>query len=233
MHAEELVGRRDLIVRVLSAKDLSEAAQLLKGSEFGADAEAAISLYLSRKEIRLFDLYLDHAVLSKIGAEYAANGKAYASSRAIDVAGVEEAVGNDINSYNVLGILRARLWGLPDDDIRSLVVVPPPGTRLTLLQKLSTVESLPEAIKLVRDVFPDSSRPSGTDEEMIDSVENYFTMKSMQVASRASVWQGFGVASALALIRLLEFEVKNLAAIAIGIESHMETKIIASRLVLY
>ena len=66
MKAEELVGRRDLIIKVLSAKDVNEAVTMLSGSEFHEDAEKALSAYSSKGEIRFFDVYIDHAVQSAL-----------------------------------------------------------------------------------------------------------------------------------------------------------------------
>ncbi|HYC27038.1 MAG TPA: V-type ATPase subunit [Nitrososphaerales archaeon] len=81
MKAEELVGRRDLILKVLSARDINEAVTVLSGSEFFGDVEKALGAYAARGEVRLFDVYIDHAVLSAISKEYSLNAKLYASPR--------------------------------------------------------------------------------------------------------------------------------------------------------
>ena len=49
-------------------------------------------------------------------------------------------------------------------------------------------------------------------------------------ASKAFVWQGLSPGTALALIILLEFEVGNLAAIAIGVEARIDPKTILAKL---
>jgi V/A-type H+-transporting ATPase subunit C len=232
MHAEELAGRRDLIVKVIAARDLQEASSLLTGTEFSGDVAAAVQLYTAKREIRVFDLFLDHAVFSKIAGEYANNPGLYSTSRAVDVAGVREMVSLDIDSYNVLSILRAKLWRLPEDELRSLTVPSPVNPRPTFLNELVSTESLTEALKLALGAFPQPTRTQGTDEEMVDSVESYFTHRSAEVARRSFVWQGLGFASAIALTKLLEFEVRNLAAISIGVEAHMDPKNVIVNLVL-
>ena len=45
LRAEELVGRRDLMVKALVAKDFDEAVNSLAGSEFGEDAKKAAQSY--------------------------------------------------------------------------------------------------------------------------------------------------------------------------------------------
>jgi len=49
-------------------------------------------------------------------------------------------------------------------------------------------------------------------------------------ADLAFVWQGLSPGTILGLIKLLEFEVSNLAAIAIGVEAGMDPKKILSKL---
>ncbi|MDE1853230.1 MAG: V-type ATPase subunit, partial [Thaumarchaeota archaeon] len=68
------------------------------------------------------------------------------------------------------------------------------------------------------------------DEELIDMVEDGFGMQMMETATLAFVWQGLSSGTILALIKLLEFEVSNLAAVAIGIEAGIDSKKILSKL---
>src|ERR671926_1906638 len=92
LRAEELVGRRDIIVKALVSKDLDEAVASLAGSEFGEDAAKAATAYKEKGDVRLFDTYLDHAFY-------------HALDRAmVNEAGspdVKKLVATDIDSYNV------------------------------------------------------------------------------------------------------------------------------------
>jgi V/A-type H+/Na+-transporting ATPase subunit C len=226
LHIEELVGRRDLIAKVLAAKDVQEAVTMLSGTEFGTDIEKALAVFLNTGEVRFFDLYVDHSILSRISKAYARNSKVYSSSRAVDVGGIGELVAIDIDSYNVLSVLRAKLWGLPSSEIKQLTIQPTFKYQLALLQRMIDSESAGEAVKLLQFEVPQTS----DDEEAIVSVEDRFAAQSRAAASKAFVWQGLGPANALAMIKLMEGEVRNLSAIAIGVEAHIPTKDILSRL---
>lgn len=230
MKAEELVGRRDLIVRVLSAKDVNEAVSLLSGTEFFDDAQKALSSFSSRGEVRFFDIYLDHAVLTAISKEYAAKFRIYSSPRATDVGGVEDIVTNDVDAYNVLSLLRSKLWGLPEQEISDLVITPTYRVPSALLARMVGAESTAEAVKLLEPVYPLQHQTAAGDEELIDAVEDAFTVAMRQSATKAFVWQGLSPGVALALMKLLEFEVGNIAAIAIGVEAGMDPKRILSKL---
>jgi V/A-type H+-transporting ATPase subunit C len=228
MKAEELVGRRDLMVRVLSAKDIGEAVTMLSGSEFFADVERALAAYNSRGEVRFFDVYIDHAVLSAISKEYSLNPKLYAGKSA-DVNGIAALVALDVDSYNVLSVLRSKLWGLSESEVQELIVTPAKRVQAQTLSSMATADSISEAVKLMESSYRFPLSAQG-DEELIDQVEDGFAKKMKDTATLAFVWQGLSPGTILAFIKLLEFEVNNLAAVAIGVEAGMDPKRILSKL---
>jgi len=230
MKAEELVGRRDLIAKVLSARDVNEAVSLLSGSEFSSDVEKALNAYASRAEVRFFDLYIDHAILSRISKEYTTNYKLYASSRATDVAGVGDIVTLDVDSYNVLSVLRSKLWGLPEQEIRGLVVTPTYRVTSSVLTRMVGAESVSEAAKLVEAAYPAPGQSAQGDEQLIDVIEGAFSDTMRKTASNSFVWQGLSPGSALAIVKLLELEVRDIAAIAVGVEAGIDSRGILARL---
>jgi V/A-type H+/Na+-transporting ATPase subunit C len=229
MKAEELVGRRDLIIKVLTAKDLNEAATMLSGTEFFPDVEKALASYSASGEIRFFDLYIDHAVLSAISKEYSLKSTLY-SKKAADVNGVADIVALDVDSYNVLSVLRSKLWGLREAEVQELVVTPARRVSVSTLSSMAGAETAGEAVKLLDQSYRFPIQGAQTEEELIDMVEDGFSKKLRETARMAFVWQGLSPGTILALVRLLEFEVGNLAAIAIGVEAGIEPGKILSRL---
>lgn len=229
MKAEELVGRRDLIVKVLSAKDVNEAVAMLSDSEFFSDVEKALAAYSSRGEIRFFDVYIDRAVLSAISKEYSLNPTLYAGKSA-DVNGIADLVALDIDSYNVLSVLRSKLWGLSESEVQELIITPAKRVQGQTLASMAAADSVSEAAKAIETSYRFPIQSSQGDEELIDQVEDGFTKLMKETATLAFVWQGLSPGTILALIKLLEFEVSNLAAVAIGIEAGMDPKKIISKL---
>ncbi len=229
MKAEELVGRRDLIVKVLSAKDVNEAVTMLSGTEFSSDVEKALARYGSTGEIRFFDVYIDHAVLAAISKEYSLNSKVY-SSRPPNVNGVEEMVALDVDAYNVLAVLRSKLWGLSESEVQELMISPGNRVQLPVLNAMAAADSVTEAVKLIESSYHFPLQGAQNEEELIDLVEDGFAKLAKDTATLAFVWQGLGPGTMLALIKLMEFEVSNLAAVAIGVEAGIEPKKILSKL---
>jgi V/A-type H+/Na+-transporting ATPase subunit C len=229
MKAEELVGRRDLIVKVLSAKDVNEAVTMLSGSEFFTDVEKALAAYSSKGEIRFFDVYIDHAVLSAISKEYSLNPKLY-SAKAANVNGVNDMVALDVDAYNVLSVLRSKLWGLTEAEVQELIITPARRVALPTLSSMAGADSVSEAVKMIESAYRFPLQGPQGDEELIDIVEDGFAKEMRDTATLAFVWQGLSPGTILGLIKLLEFEVSNLAAIAIGVEAGMDPRKILSKL---
>jgi V/A-type H+-transporting ATPase subunit C len=229
MKAEELVARRDLLVKVLSAKDVNEAVTMLSGSEFFSDVEKALTAYTSKGEIRFFDIYIDHAVLSAISKEYSLNPKLY-SAKLANINGVSDMVALDVDAYNVLSVLRSKLWGLAEAEVQELVITPARRVALPVLNSMAGADSVSESVKMIESAYHFPLQGAQGDEELIDRVEDGFAEEIRNTATLAFVWQGLSPGTILGLIKLLEFEVSNLAAIAIGVEAGMDPKKILSKL---
>jgi V/A-type H+-transporting ATPase subunit C len=229
MKAEELVGRRDIIIKVLSARDVNEAVTMLSGTEFFSDVEKALASYTAKGEIRFFDVFIDRAVLSAISKEYALNPRLYAGKSA-DVNGVREIVALDVDAYNVLSVLRSKLWGLSETEIQELIITPARRIQLSTLMSMAGADSVAEAVKLIESSYRFQLQGAQNDEELIDLVEDGFSKQPRETATLSFVWQGLSPGTILALIKLLEFEVSNLAAIAVGVEAGIDSKKIISKL---
>ncbi len=216
LHSEEIVGRRDLIARVLSSKDLQESTALLEGTEFGEDVSKAATAFASSGETRVFDLYVDHALFSRIVATFAAKAKTYSEGQ---VATVRDLVGIDVDSYNVLTLLRSKLWGIQASENKDLLILPAFKVSTPRLQKIMNTESVSESLDAMKGTYNIAWPSNAGDEAIVSALEEGFIQLSKKTSRRAFLWQGFGLATVLALVKLLEFEVQNLAAIAFGVEA--------------
>ena len=61
-------------------------------------------------------------------------------------------------------------------------------------------------------------------------MEESFAKELRQTAALAFVWQGLSPGTILAVIRLMDVEVGNLAAVAIGVEARMDPRQILAKL---
>jgi len=223
LRAEELVGRRDIVVKALVAKDLDEAVTSLTGSEFGEDAVKAANVYKEKGDLQIFDTFLDHVF-------YRALNKALATSGGeVDVKAVATP---EIDSYNVLSVLRSKFWGLSDQQSRDLVVAATSTITENTIQKMINAGSVTDAIaELNNTVYKDMIPQAGSEIEMISQIEKSFE-KMIFRRYLAAFRTMFTYSTMIAAIKLKMAEVRNLAAIATAVEQKVGTDVVMSKLLL-
>ena len=223
LRAEELVGRRDIVVKALVAKNLEEAIAAISGSEFGEDAAKAATVYKEKGDLRIFDTYLDHVFYHDLGRSM------NAESQSPDV---KKVASTDIDSYNVLAVLRGKFWGLDSSDINDLIVSTTPKVTRDTLQKMINVEKIPEAISELSNTVYNGVIPqtASNDIDAIMQLESNFEAVGLKriIGSFRSM---FSVGIMLGALKLMMIEVRNLSAIASGIEQGVPTETIVSRLI--
>jgi V/A-type H+/Na+-transporting ATPase subunit C len=223
LRAEELVGRRDLVIKALVAKDFDEAVASLAGSEFGEDAAKAAAAYKEKGDVRLFDTFLDHAF-------YHALDRAMVTEAASP--DVKKLVATDVDAYNVLAVLRGKFWGLNANDVSDLIVTTTPKVTRETLMKMINMEKVPEAIaELGNTVYREIVSQNATNDiDAIMQLEAGFESLALKrvVSSFRAI---FTVAIMLSAIKLMMIEVRNLSAIASGVEQKVPAETIMSRLI--
>lgn len=223
LRAEELVGRRDIIVKALVAKNLEEAVAALAGSEFGEDAAKAAAAYKDKGDLRLFDTYIDHVFYRDLGKALTIESQSPE---------VKNIVAADIDSYNILAVLRGKYWNLSQNDIDDLIVATTSKVPKDTLQKMINIEKLSEAImELGNTVYKDIIPQSATNDiNAIMQLEASF--ESLQLKRVISSFRTmFNVGIMVAALKLMMIEVRNLAAIASGVEQKVPAESIMTNLV--
>ncbi|HKZ62801.1 MAG TPA: V-type ATPase subunit [Nitrososphaera sp.] len=223
LRAEELVGRRDTVVKALVAKNLEEAVAALAGSEFGEDAAKAAAAYKDKGDLRLFDIYIDHVFYHDLGRALTIESQSPE---------VKNIVAVDIDSYNILAVLRGKYWNLSQNDIDDLIVATTSKVPRDTLQKMINIEKVSEAItELGNTVYKDIIPQSATDDiNAIMQLEASF--ESLQLKKVISSFRTmFSVGNMVAALKLMMIEVRNLAAIASGVEQKVPTESIMANLV--
>jgi V/A-type H+-transporting ATPase subunit C len=223
LRAEELVGRRDIVVKALVAKNLEEAVAALAGSEFGDDASKAAAAYKDKGDLRIFDTYIDHVFNRDLGRAMTIE------SQSPDVKNI---VAVDIDSYNVLAVLRGKYWGLSATDIDELIVATTSKVSRDTLQKMMNIEKVTEAMAelgntVYKDIIPQA--PSDDISAIMQLEAGFEAMGMKRVIS--SFRTMFSVGIMVAALKLMMIEVRNLSAIASGVEQKVPTESIMANLV--
>lgn len=225
MYAEELIGRRDILIKALASENLEKTVNILKNSEFGVDLISALDLFKKSGKSQIFDIFIDKAFYKNVLNSFLLNHKKNTYVRDI--------IAVDIDSYNCLAVLRGRLWNLQSSEIKSLIIPYFFDISETNLNHMIEAETVNESIKTLNGtIYRKILINSELNETAITSLENEFKVLGYRRAYNPFLWDIKGMSIALGAVKLVELEIKNLSAIAFGVENHLGTKEIMSNLVL-
>ena len=223
LRAEELVGRRDLVVKALVAQDLDEAVAVLSGSEFFEQASKAAAAYKEKGDLQLFDIYLDHVFFKTLDKAMKSEAQDPDIKRVVSV---------DIDAYNVLAVLRGKYWGLRTTDINDLIVTTTPKVTRKTLQKMMNKEKISEAVAELADTVYREIIPQNVSDDIDIIMQLEAGFEGIGLKRLFSAFKSvFNVAIMLAALKLIMIEIRNLSAIISGVEQKVPPDTIVSKLV--
>lgn len=221
LHAEELVKQRDVILKALVAKDLEEAVASLATNEFGDEIAKAVAMYNEKKNIQVFDVFLDKILYQQLG-------KAIRNSRDRDLMRL---AGMDIDFYNIMSILRGKFWGLDEEQIKNLIVTQTPSVPKDLLGKMMSADSVKGVFdELASTRYRELAPQTENDIEAISEFEHSFEMAIYKAVNR-SFSRMFNFSTIIGITKLIAYEVRNIAAIAFAVEQKIPPQTTMSRLI--
>ena len=222
LHAEELIKKRDIVIKALVAKDLEETVANLSSGPFGEEIAKAATLYNDKKNIQIFDLYFDKILYQHLG-------RAMKNRREPEVARL---IGRDIDFYNLLSVIRGKFWGLEEDQIQDLIVSVSASASRELLGRMISAVSIRDAFnELTSTKYKDLVPESENELDMIAEFERAFELEIYQSALR-SFSKMFSFATIIGITKLTAYEVRNLAAVAYAVEQKIAPEITMSKLIL-
>ncbi len=222
LHAEELINQRDIVVKALVSKDLEEAVTTLGAIEFGEEIVKAVALYNDKKNVQIFDVFLDKILYQHLG-------RAVRISRDRDVTRL---VGMDIDFYNILSILRGKFWGLDEEQIKDLIVTHTPSITQDLLGKMISSDSVKSVLdELLTTRYRDLIPQTEDSIEAISQFEHSFEMAIYKAVNR-SFTKMFSFSTIIGITKLTSYEVRNISAIAFAVEQKIVPQTTMSRLII-
>ena len=221
LHAEELINERDIILKALVAKDVAESINTLRSIGIGSDVEKAYSLYNDKKQIQILDLYFDKFFIEKLS---------HSITNSSDFS-VHPLCGMEIDFYNTLSILRAKFWGLDENQIQEIIVPHSSSSSKDLLTRMISADSVKAALNELasthyKDLIPQQENPI----DAISEFENLFDRMIHQSMEREFV-RVFSLSTVVAITRLVDYEVRNLASIAFGVEQKIPVDTMMSKVI--
>lgn len=213
LKAEEILGRRELLVKMAASSTIEEGIDLLEGDPFYKPLKKALEIYKEKKDPTIFDLHIDKVVYTEI---YNCVIKRRKIRRKPSInKHFREFVELDLMKYNLSSILRAKLLGLPNSEIKELIVGLEGNENLLGLIEARTTEEVGKYLKRLG--FRRAAKVENI-EAMLQAVEEELRAKDLSLAKSAFYKRTMTPTVVLAYLKLKEREVENLAKVALGVE---------------
>lgn len=221
LRAEELIKKRDVILRALVAKDLEEAAASLNSVRMGEEIAKAVAIYAEKKNLQIFDTYFDKILYSYLGRSMRSAGDSHAV----------RLVGMDIDFYNILSTLRGKFWNMDEQQIQDLIVTHTPSAPMEVLARMMAAGTLRDAFaELATTRYKDLVPQTENELDALAEFERAFELETYRAASR-SFTKMFSFATIIGITKLTLFEVRNLAAIAFAVEQKIPPETTMSKII--
>lgn len=220
LHPEELIRERDIILKALVAKDIEEAVSVLKAIGIGEEVERAYSLYNDKKQIQALDLYFDKSFYENLSRTV----KSSADFSLHTLCGME------IDYYNIMSILRGKFWNLDENQLQHLLVSNASSQSKEIFTRMISADSIKGALNELlgthyKDLVPQDEIDTIAKFERAFERRIYDTMNAQFVRI-------FGFSTVVAVIRLLDFEIRNLSAISYAVEQQIPSQTVMERLII-
>ena len=221
LRAEELIQRRDVTLRALSANTIEEVIANLKPYGFGNEIEKAYLMYKDTKEIGIIDTYLDKILYQNLADSI----KSKADLNLLKLFGTE------LDVYNLTNIVRAKFWNMDSQMIKELLISHTASTSDDLLSKMIDAENIKMTfMELSKTKFVDIIPTEGNDIFMINEFEtklNIFLYNSL-LKEFANM---FKLSTTVAVVRLYDYEIQNLASISYAVENNISTETTMTKII--
>lgn len=222
LRSEELIGRRDLAIKAMLAKDLDEATKLLEILNFEDEIQKALSAYKETKILPIFDVYLDKMFFQHLS---------HVIKNSADI-NIISLFGLDLDFYNITSILRGKFWGLDNEQIESFMVPHTSSTPDDVMLRMIPADSIKLALNELASTKYKNLIP--LEEDGIKAIEDFERSFELLIFRKISedFSKIFSFSTVVAMSRLLDYETRNLSSIAYGVEQGIPPEIVMSKLIL-
>lgn len=218
MRAAELVRERDVLVNALSASSLEEAVASLKGSRFGSEIARAAEIYAASGNIQVIDTYFDKIVYEAL-------------ARASRTVRDSKLIIADVDAYNLLAVLRGKLWGLDEAAILDMTALSTPSAPRSLLERMAGAATVRDALSELASTRYASLVPqTESDLDAVAQLERALETAIYDMANHAFT-RMFSFSTIVAITKLVGYEVRNIASIAYAVEQGIPAETTMSKII--
>lgn len=210
LSVEEILGCRDLIAGLAKADGPDGALKMLEKTKYEKGARESYSLFTETGEV-----YMIHAVMDRDRHEelWSALRKAPRSDREAAM----ELIGIEFDAYNLLTIVRSKMWGIRDEMIRKILLPRLYMLQMEDIENLVMADGIEKCLGIVRETDYGAS--------MVDISQDATSRLEMEMRKLSrdralTMFRGdiFNIGPLFGIIKLREIETRNLVAIFQGVQ---------------
>lgn len=219
LHAEEIIHSRDIVLKALIAKNAEEAVSVLKSTGLGGDIDRAYTMYGERKQIQILDVYFDKFYYDGLSRVLRNPSNLWLRSR----------YGMEIDYYDMMCVLRSKFWEIDEEQIQDMLVPQISSSSKEILTRMVSADSVKNALSELlntkyKDLVPQHQNPI----DAISEFEQAFDRRMFKAYCSGFV-PIFSISTIIAVIKLLEYEVRNLSAITFAVEQGISADAVMER----
>lgn len=214
LRAEEHLKIRDLIVKALVEKDLKTTIETFKETQIYPDLQGALKVYEKEKDPLIFETSLDRSFYENLL-------NALKKTKKDERGPLRLLLAYEIDGYILTAFLRSRLWNLTPAEIRKFMLSSGIMINNKKIEKIIQATNMEEFLRELEESYyedllkiVDPYNPLKT----ITLIESWFKEESIKKAKKAFLQDIFKLAILYSFIKLKEVEIRNLTAIAFGVE---------------
>lgn len=221
LHAEDLIRERDVVLKALVSKDAEEAANVLRSLGIGEEVDKAYSLYNEKKQVQLLDVYFDKFFYEHL---------AHTLRRSSDFE-LHSLCGMEVDCYDMRCIIRGKFWGLDENQIQNMIVPQISSSSRELLTRMISADSVKSTLNELSSTKYKALVPQ--QENAIDSISEFERAfdRRMFDAYNAQFVRIFSFSTIISIIKILEYEIRNLAAVTFAVEQSMPAESVMSKII--
>jgi V/A-type H+-transporting ATPase subunit C len=205
---------------------------LLGDSDVRPYLAQAMAAFRQTRDVSTFDMYIDRFALGKLVEALAPDKSRLRRLYDRPDAVVRSMVAADVDSFDILAVLRSKWLDLPENKARELLIIPAFFIDEHALEAMLSASSVQAAANVLshtvyRRMLPSASSP----EALISGVEDAFFRRTLTTARRSFSSQPMSEPILLGALKAKEVEVRNLSSIAFGVEVGLEPSAIIAKLI--
>jgi vacuolar-type H+-ATPase subunit C/Vma6 len=212
MPAEVYLRRQDIILKAAMAIQVKSVVDVLKTSPYGPLLVAGLQKYEETGSTKFFDILLDRFFYEKFGEKFK------------DLPRKEQKhvffyVSREIDRFNILTILRAKILGYDPNWIRMAILRSSYNVPKKTIETLLISNDFDSALNVIeQSYYKRLIIRAETPEETVFAAEKAFRKDLFEHAKKTIIGDPFNIGTPIAFLVQKEIESANLTAISLGIE---------------